>query len=105
MLENIAPGSKVVVKIVKKPTNAAAIKTLVRILSKSTRVKAENARLLKARKTYFRQAGRGGRFWDIHVVKQRPVKGAEGESETLTATLDVLTDLRSVSRFVDVTKA
>ncbi|MCX5658242.1 MAG: hypothetical protein NTW19_00800 [Planctomycetota bacterium] len=105
MLNDIAPGSTVNVKVVKKPTTAAAAKTIVRILSKSVRVKAENERLRKSRKTHFRQAGRGGRLWNINVVKQHPVKGIEGESETLTATLDVLTDLRSVSRFVDVTKA
>lgn len=105
MLDNIAPGSKVTVKVVKKPTNAAAVKTIVRVLSKSSRVKAENERLRKARKTYFRQAARGGRFWDINVVKQHPVQALPGETETITATSDVLKDLRSVSRFIDVAQA
>ncbi len=105
MLENIAPGTKVVVKVVKQPTNSAATKTIIRLLSKSTTVKAENKRLLQARKSGFRQARRGGRFWDVHVVKQRPVQGRPGETHTITATLDVLTDLRSVSRFVEVTPA
>jgi hypothetical protein len=105
MLENITPGSKVNVKVTKRPTNQAAAKTIVRLLSKSKAAKLENERLRKARKAHFSQNRRGGRFWDVNVVKQHPLTGALGESKTITATLDVLTDLKSVSRFVEVTKA
>lgn len=105
MLDKIAPGSKVQVKIVKRPTNAAASKTIVRLLSKDKSVKKDNERLRKARQTHFRQNRRGGRFWDVNVVKQHPVAAEPGTSKTIVATLDVLTDLKSVSRFVEVTKA
>jgi hypothetical protein len=105
MLEDITPGSKVQVKVTKEPTNAAARKTIVRLLSKDRTVKTENERLRKARKNNFRQGRRGGRFWDIHVPKQSAVQAHAGTSKTITATSDVLTDLRSVSRFVEVTKA
>lgn len=105
MLDNIAPGSRVNVKVVKRPTNAAAQKTLVRLLSKDAKARAENRRLARARQSGFRQKQRGGRFWDINVVKQQPVQARQGEAGTITATLDVLKDLRSVSRFVEVTPA
>jgi hypothetical protein len=105
MLDKIAPGSKVSVKVTKKPTNAAAAKTLVRLLSKDRAHKANTERLRKARVKHFSQNRRGGRFWDVNVVKQHPLDGSIGESGTITATLDVLRDLASVSRFVEVTKA
>ena len=105
MLDNIAPGSKVQVKVVKKPTSAAASKTLVRLLCKDRGVKRNNERLRKARKQYFSQNRRGGRFWDVNVVKQDAVAAEPGVTKTIVATLDVLTDLKSVSRFVEVTKA
>ena len=105
MLDNIAPGSRINVKIVKNPSNAAAAKTLVRLLSKDRAAKAENDRLRRVRKSNFSQKQRGGRFWDSNVVKQHPVEATPGATGTITATLDVLTDLRSVSRFVEVSPA
>lgn len=105
MLQNIAPGSKINLKVVKKPTSLAAAKTIVRLLSKSKCVKLENERLRKARREFFSQNRRGGRFWDVHVVKQDAVTATPGVSKTITATLDVLTDLKSVSRFVEVSPA
>jgi len=105
MLDNIAPGTQVNVKIVKAPTNAAAKKTLVRILSKDRTVKAEDARQRKIRKGQLRQSRRGGRFWDVNPIKQPSIHAETGLTGTVTATTDVLTDLKSVSRFVEVTKA
>jgi hypothetical protein len=105
MLQDIKPGTKVQVKVTKAPTNAAARKTIVRLLSKDKTVQAEDARLRKARKNNFRQGRRGGRFWDINVPKQPAVEARAGTSKTITATLDVLSDLKSVSRFVEVSEA
>ena len=104
MLEKIAPGSRVTVKVVKYPTSSSATKTLVRLLSKDEQVKAENKRLRDIRRKQNKPTRRGGRIWLSRLIKQRPVKGQVGESGTITATTDVLTDLRSVSRFVEVKK-
>jgi hypothetical protein len=103
MLDKIAPGSKVNVKVVKMPTNQAARKTIVRLLSKDASVKRDNKRLARTRRDSFRQAQRGGRFWNINVVKQAAVKADPGVVKTIIATLDVLTDLKSVAKFVEVT--
>jgi hypothetical protein len=105
MLDTIAPGSRVNVKIFKQPTNIAAAKTLVRLLSKDAEVIADNTRLQRIRKKHFSPIRRGGRDWGGQLIKQRPVKGNLGEAGTITATVDVLTDLRSVGRFVEVSPA
>ena len=100
-----APGSRINVKIVKHPTNAAAVKTLQRLFSKDPVIAVEHKRLSKVRRKNFRTKTRGGRPYPLALVKQYPVKGAVGEQGALTATHDVVTDLRSVSRFIEVTPA
>ena len=105
MFDDIQPGSTIHVKVTKRPTSAAACKTLVRLLSKDATVRDENKRLAKLRKVHYRPCKRGGRLYGGHMVKLRPVKGQLGEAGTLDATVDVLTDLQSVSRFVEVTRA
>jgi hypothetical protein len=105
MLDKIAPGSKINVKIVKQPTNAAASKTLVRVFQKDPEVYAENDRQRKIRKKNYSPSRRGGRLYGGRVVKQHPVKGILGEAGTITATLSVLRDLASVERFIEVSNA
>ena len=100
--DTIAPGTRVEVKIVNEPTNIAARKTLVRILSKDAAAIAENRRLRNVREANYSPSMRGGRLYGGRLVKIHPVKGRLGESGTVTATADVLADLRSVGRFVQV---
>lgn len=103
----IAPGTTVNIKIVKQPASASARKTLVRLLSKDAEVIAENKRLKRVRKTNQTHSPRGGRWrvWEGRLPKQRPVSGTLGETGTILATVDVLTDLNSVERFVEVSAA
>jgi hypothetical protein len=105
MAQDIAIGSKVNIKVVKAPSNEAARKTIVRVLSKDPEVKKDNERLRRAREAHLRWSQRGGRQWADRVVKQHPLEAQVGESGTVLATNDVLTDLRSVARFVEVTPA
>ncbi len=104
-MTEITPNSQVAIKVVKNPTNAAARKTIQRLLSKDSKVKAENRRLKRVRKTHFSQGRRGGRFWNINVVKQQPVSGGLGESGVISASLDVITDLKSVEQFLEIKPA
>lgn len=101
------PGSTVNIKIVKAPTSASARKTLVRLLSKDAEVVKENKRLKKVRATNQTHSPRGGRWrvWEGRLPKQHPVKGDVGEAGTIIATADVLTDLKSVEKFVEVSAA
>jgi len=105
MLDKIAPGSKINVKVVKQPTNAAASKTIMRVLSKDPVIYAEHDRQAKLRKTHYSPGRRAGRMWGGQLVKQHPVKGNLGDAGTITATLQVLRDLGSVQRFVEVSQA
>jgi hypothetical protein len=105
MATTIKPGSNVTVKVVKAPTNAAATKTIVRILSKDTAVMKENKRQKQIRKRLYAPKPRGGRTYGGFIVKQHPVKGVIGEQGVVFASLDVVRDLQSVERFVEVTPA
>ncbi len=105
MLDQIKPGSQVKVQVVKRPTNTAARKTLVRVLSKDPAIQAEHKRLRKVRAARYNPQMRGGRLYGGQMIKLHPIKGELGDSGRLTATVDVLTDLRSVQRFVEVKPA
>ncbi len=104
---DIAPGTKITLKVVRQPTNAAASKTLARLLSKDAEVIAENRRHAKIRKKAQWMSTRGGRWriWESRLAKQHPVTGQLGEQGTFVASYDVLKDLPSVARFVEVTPA
>ena len=101
-IANLKPGSKISVKVVKDPTSVAASKTIARVLSKDPKVKAENKRHRKVRDRNYSPKMRGGRLYGGRLVKQHPVRGEIGESGVVTATVDVIRDLQSVSRFIEV---
>lgn len=102
---DIAPGTTITVKVTKQPTNAAAAKTLVRILSKSEDAKAEDKRLTSLRKKHYTPGRRGGRWYSGRMPKLRPLKGDVGEQGTILASPDVIRDLGSVERFVEIAEA
>ena len=104
-LPDIDTGAAIHVKVVKQPTNAAAAKTLVRLLNKDPEAKDNHKRLEAIRRKQYNPRRRGGRLYGGHMVKLRPLKGNVGESGALRATDDVLKDLQSVARFIEVTPA
>ena len=106
-MSDIAAGTRVNLKVVKTPTSAAAAKTLVRLLSKDADVKAHNARHRRIRQRAQTMSPRGGRWrvWESRLAKQHPVAGRVGEAGVITASVDVLRDLKSVERFVEVSAA
>ena len=104
MAQDIAPGDTIKITVKHRPTSAAARKTLVRVLSKDPVVQRENQRLREVRATNLRHQQRGGRQWAVRVPKQRPVTGERGEAGTIRATTDVIRDLSSVERFIDIAK-
>lgn len=106
-MSTIAPGNKIQIQVVKQPSNDAARKTIVRLLSKDAGVQKENRRLKRVRKVNQTLSTRGGRLrvWESRLVKQHPVAGQVGESGVVVATLDILQDIDSVKQFVEVTSA
>jgi hypothetical protein len=102
---DIQIGTNVQVKVVKQPTNEAAIKTLRRVLAKDETIKAEKKRLDKVADSKLRFKTRGGRPWIQRMVKIHPVQGVQGEQGVVFASADVINDLKSVARFIEVTPA
>nr|QDY92634.1 hypothetical protein fos2004AM_00002 [uncultured Planctomycetota bacterium] len=99
---DIAPGKTVSVEITAPPTNAAAEKTLYRLCRKDPRI-AKAHRVRKCKRPSWQTWRRGGRFWH-HQMKSRPlVKLTTGSRYSVLATVDVIRDLQSVSRYVKVT--
>ncbi|MCC5829914.1 MAG: hypothetical protein JJU36_10755 [Phycisphaeraceae bacterium] len=101
-LDQIAPGSRINLRVVRRPTNTAASKTLMRLLSKDAHAQREIRRHQKIRKKHYDPQPRGGRLYAGHLVKQFPIKGELGESGTILATVPVLRDLKSVMTFIEV---
>ena len=104
-VDDIAPGSQISVKVTKRPTNASATKTIVRVLSKDEGVAAQNKKLAKIRREQYSPRMRGGRLYSGRQVKLRRIKGEMGEAGTVIATVDVLRDLKSVEKFVELSSA
>ncbi|MCC6683073.1 MAG: hypothetical protein IT445_19415 [Phycisphaeraceae bacterium] len=104
-MKDIAPGSRINIKVVKQPTSVAAGKTLARLLSKDPAAVAEAKRQRDIRVTNYNPKRRGGRLYSGRVVRQAPAEGKVGETGCITATCDVLRDLGRVQRFLEITKA
>ena len=105
MLDNITTGSTINIKVVKQPTSEAARKTLVRLLSKDADAVADNKRLKDTRKANYNPQPRGGRLYSGRMPKIRNVKGNLGETGTIKATYDVIKDLGSVAKFLEISAA
>ncbi len=103
----ITPGSRVTVKVIKAPTNRGAEKTIKRLLEKDKAAMKESNRQRAIRRRLYAPKPRGGRFGTLggRVVKQQSVQVKIGASGTMMASLDVLRDINSVQRFVEVTAA
>ena len=102
MAVDVKPGSSVVITITKAPTNEAAAKTLSRVFGKDAK-----ARKLRMRRKELRIHGshpirRGGRIWMVRPKAPRLVMPEKGDTCTIRATVDVIADLGSVSRFVSI---
>lgn len=105
MLVDIEPGTKVSIKVAKTPTNAAAEKTLSRLFAKDLANRKARQNRKKLRQNAIELRRRGGRLWAVRPKAPRLAQPVEGAVCTLLATSDVIADLRSVNRFIDVSPA
>lgn len=106
-MATITPGSRITLTVIKPPTNRGAEKTIKRLLEKDKAAMKESNRQRAIRKRLYAPKPRGGRFGTLggHVVKQQSVKVKVGAKGTMLASLDVLRDINSVQRFVEVAAA
>jgi hypothetical protein len=102
---DLQPGGSFRVTVTKRPANEAAAKTLSRIFAKDpqNRAVAKHRRMLRRKATEFRR--RGGRLWGVRPKAPRLVQPEAGAACTVFATCDVINDLNSVERFVEVAPA
>ncbi len=99
---DITPGSMVRIEITTTPRKAAAEKTLFRVCRKDP-VVAKSHRVMKDKRPSWQEKIRGGRWWH-HQMRSRPnVDLSAGTQYNVRATLDVIRDLESVTRWVKVT--
>lgn len=101
---DIQPGTTVRIEIRRVPRAAAAAKTLTRICAKDPQV-ARAHRIRKRKRPSVRTKQRGGRFWNHRMRSKLPVKLDVGSTYTIRATLDVVRDLASVQRYVEIQPA
>jgi len=98
----IPPGTTVTITVKKTPNCEAAAKTLSRLFAKdpaNRKPRLLRKKLLAAAVTGHR---RGGRIWYGHAKAPRLFQPVSGDRCSLRATCDVIRDLGSVQRFVDI---
>lgn len=98
---DITPGSTVNIEITATPRAQAALKTLTRVCEKDSRI-AKMRRDQKRDRPSWRWWQRGGRQWHHQMRTKSPVKLTPGSRYAVRATVDVIRDLESVSRWVNV---
>jgi hypothetical protein len=102
---SITPGQNINIKIVKRPTNEAALKTIRRVLGKDSAVQKEDRIATNRRRRGFTTKPRGGRPWNLHKSRLLLIHGQPGEGGTVKATLDVIRDLGKLAKFIEITAA
>ena len=103
MLADIQPGQQINVTVTSEPKAAAKRKTLIRLCEKDEQMCAERKRLQRARPVTFHR--RGGRPWGDRPYRVQVVNTAPGASYKIFASTDVLRDLESIAKHVNVTPA
>lgn len=101
---DLQPGKLVSVQIKSAPRSEAARKTLARLLRKDADV-ARRERARARKRPSWQTKRRGGRLWH-HQMRSQPLATVSvGATYRLFASVDVIRDLQSVSRFVEVKPA
>jgi len=103
MTSEIKPGQWVNVKVAREPKSAAGKKTMIRLFEQDDDVKRERQRLSRSRLT--RHHRRGGRLWADIPSRLRIVQTTPGATYKIFASVDVLRDLQSLARHVEVAPA
>lgn len=102
---DIKPGSKIKIKVTKNPTSQRAAKTLSRLFLRD----AGNQKLARRRHRILAETTdprrRGGRLWNVKSKAPRLVQPRVGATCSITATVDMLATIQSVSRFIAIESA
>jgi hypothetical protein len=102
MALDVQPGGKINIMVAKTPTNEGAAKTLSRIFAKDVNSRNARRRRKHLRDSVIVDHRRGGRPWYYRPHAPRLFQPVKGASCTILVTTDVVGDLRSVARFIEV---
>jgi len=100
-MEQIKPGSTVKVTVKRTPLSEGAQKTLARLFLKDAQIAKQRRKHPKP----INPKRRGGRDWNGRPRGAATNTPKVGESWRILATLDVVRDLGSVERYVEVRSA
>ncbi|MBN1488929.1 MAG: hypothetical protein JXA69_03340 [Phycisphaerae bacterium] len=103
MAIDVAPGTMVEVKVIRRPKREAAVKTLDRLFRKDEGHATELKRMKKSRPVRFDR--RGGRPWGDRPAQLRPYKLEAGATCKIVASIDVIKDLASIGDAIEVKPA
>jgi len=103
MAKEIKPGQWINVKITAVPKAANNRKTMIRVFEKDETVRTERKRLARSRPVTTHV--RGGRDWANRPKRLAAVNIEPGATYKVFASVDILRDLKSVEKFVDIKPA
>lgn len=103
MALDIKPGQWVTVKVKSQPRAAARVKTMLRLFERDSTVQKERRRVSSSR--FVKPSRRGGRIWMNRPARLQLVKTTAGATYKLFASVDVLQDLASIERYIEVKPA
>ena len=105
MAIEIKPGSTVQVKVKRTVVGQAAAKTLSRLFAKDPVNKKARRWRKKLLADSMEVRRRGGRPWEVRQKAPRLFQPTTGDACSILATPDVIGDIKSVARYVDVAPA
>lgn len=104
-LDNVTPGQDLRITITSEPRAAGARKTIARLMRQDPSIKKalKNAQESRMANLYVRS--RGKRPWAVRRKAARYARVATGESWTMRYIPQLASDLRSVSKYLEIAKA
>ncbi|RIK69750.1 MAG: hypothetical protein DCC66_07580 [Planctomycetota bacterium] len=99
---DITPGSMVSVTVKRSVVSEKAAKTLSRLFAKDAANKPLRRKRKKLLADGLDERRRGGRLWEVRPKAPRLIQPKTGDACKILATTDVIGDLKSVARYVDV---
>jgi len=101
-INDLQTGSTIQVRLTRPPTNEAAAKTLSRIFGRAPEYKRKRTCRKRLTRDVIEFRRRGGRLWRVAPKAPRLAQPEPGAECNLLATTQLLRDLQSVNRFVEV---
>jgi hypothetical protein len=101
--DKIVPNTEVTCTIIKAPTRPASRKTIERLMWMQPHAKKDLSMLQRRRKQKdIKYTIRAGRVWFDRPRATRTVRCEKGASFTLNVTPQIVNDLKSISKYLEI---